>query len=279
MSFSKGRFALFWAVLPTQADWDNLDASHVRLVMLTMQVAAHGDVLRGLQSRGIRVVLRLAQGSDTGKPPNVTLTAVRAVAAVVGVEAVIVGCEPDNGFRMDYGSPDWGQSAAYAEGRRVDELRRLLVWAGYRVVSSALTCREISETDVAPGLHTWREIVGPAYQQCDGCAWHLYMYDWAGVVDQIRAMFALSKAVGWWHKPIWIDEIGLPSTRLSDIEQMQAYIDVANMLLDSRRAWGTRIEMLCPFISAGDPRAGQAWDASLLLKDVEAYRLLGRWMT
>ncbi len=182
-----------------------------------------------------------------------------------------MGCEPDNGFRMDYGSPDWGQSAAYAEGRRVDELRRLLAWAGYRVVSSALTCREISETDSAPGLHTWREIVGPAYQQCDGCAWHLYMYDWTSLVDQLRAMFALSKAVGWWHKPVWIDEIGLPTKRLSNVQQMQAYVAVANMIL-GQGVWRDRIELLCPFISAGDPN-GQ-WDASLLIKDIEAYRLL-----
>jgi hypothetical protein len=84
------------------------------------------------------------------------------------------------------------------------------------------------------------------------------------------------------HKPICIDELGVGNASMSDVQKMAAYIAVAEILLsrvDGRQhALGQRCELLCPFVSNGDPGDPPQWEPYFLLKDPACYAELGRWM-
>lgn len=302
MGFSKQRFALHFSVPLSEQDWKNLDNSKVKLVMLPLPFC-DANTLWQLRGRGCRVVIRIPE-SDYYLPtdPARILTAVIEAMKFCPVEAVIVGIEPDDRFVLSYGEPTWGQDQAYLHRYQFDAVRFLLQ-PYVRVISPGLKTavrfpdghigRTISEDDPpAAGVRDWVMIgvlpqpkpdgggMGYGWDDAFGNSIHYYAYNWDGIVNDLRY-----KIDGkWWatllHKPLWIGEVGVGSERLSDVERMEAAIDMSEILLsrvNSRQhMFGQRCELLCPFVSNGQPDGH--WESYLLLDDPQAYVELGRWM-
>jgi hypothetical protein len=273
-------FTLFWSIQPTEQDWRNLNASKVKRVMLTYDLALHDRaMLAHLASLQKRVVIRLTEENVFNIAPAIIRQRLDDIVRTITVDAVILGCEPENGFDMEYGSPNWGnrgdQPWVWHHAARVSLLHEALDGMPFKRVSPGWTMRSISEDEAPqPGVVTWAECTRMAYNKFDGNAAHIYQYGWTSVVDELRFKFALKEAQARHHKPVWIDEVGISSG--SDVERMRAYIAIATMLLQHKL--GDRVEMLCPFISTGDPGDPPAWDGRLLIRDAEAYRLLGAFM-
>lgn len=289
MGFTKGRFALFFSLPLDNQDWQNLTASRVKLTMLMLPFADQAT-LRRMRDMGIRVVLRVPEESyyEDGAPTHIKDQILAAMQSCP-VEAVIIGNEPDAAQDLGYGASTFGQAFAYVHRRRFDAVRSVLQGVGIKVISPALIMRSISEDEApAPGQITWREILclpdeanQYGYLEADGNGAHLYMYHADGPVDTLRALFALKFYATIWHRPLWIDEIGIPDKR-TQTEKMAAYISFAEHLLSIREGkqhpLGQRVEFLCPFVSNGDPGNPPAWDPRYLLRDPACYALLGNWI-
>lgn len=289
MAFTKQRFALFFSLPLGEQDWANLTVSRVRLVMLMLPFADPGTLAR-MRDMGIRVVLRVPEDAyyEDGAPERVR-AGVLACMQSCPVEAVMVGNEPDAAQDLTYTANTWGQPFAYVHRRRFDAVRRALQGVGIKVISPALIMRSISEDEPpAPGQVTWREIlclpdeVGEyGYLEADGAGAHVYGYGWEGPVDELRYKFALKHYQTLWHRPLWVDEVGITGHR-SPVEKMRAYIDMAEILLSQvngrQHALGQRVEFFCPFVSNGEPGFPPAWSPRFLLTDPACYTLLGDWM-
>lgn len=260
--------------LPLDAlDWQNLQASHVKRVMLLLPFC---DVttLDRLNGMGVRLIIRVPEDAyyDAENPMNIR-GQVRSIARRIGLDAVVVGNEPDNAYSFEDGAPTWGQDHAYAHRSAFDAVRDLLQRDGFPVVSPALTMRSISEDEPPqPGQYTWSEILRLSYDKAHGNAVHLYSYNWLSVVDQLRVKFALKHYEGMWHQPLWVDEVNINSG--TPVARMTACIAMAQMLLT--HPLGKRIVSWCPFVSNGD---GQGWPVGYLMKSPECYTLLGAWVT
>jgi hypothetical protein len=272
---NKRDFALFFSLPLSPQDWVNLQASHVETVMLPLDYAdiATLDRLRGM---GVRVVLRVNEGDYGDKSaPSRVLTRVQACANHATVLAVIVGVEPDAPYDLQYGSPTWGQAAAYLHRDALERVGMALQGQGFVVVSPGYRQRSISEDEApVPGVLTWAEIVRITYDACDGNAVHLYQYDYSSIVDILRVKFTLKQWQALWHKDLWLDEVGIGGSK-SPVEKMRMYMHMFDMLAGHRL--GERIRLFCPFVSNGTPN-GQ-WDARFLLDDPQCYQELGTWMS
>jgi hypothetical protein len=271
---NKQAFTLDFSLPLTAQNWVDLLNSHVSQVMLALEFADIATLDR-LRSMGVRVILRVSEDAyyDDIAPRRIGLQ-VQAATAHATVVAVIAGCEPDVGVNWRYGAIDWAQAHAYGHARRLDNVRRVLQAQGVRVVSPGWQMRSISEDEPAqPGRQTWAEIVRLTYDQCDGSGVHLYQYGWQGVVDELRVKFALREWQELYHKPLYLDEVGIAGSA-SPVDKMRAYLSMADMLI--AHPLGERIAMFCPFVSNGTPN-GQ-WDEHFLLDDPECYTLLGAWM-
>jgi hypothetical protein len=301
MPFNKGRFCLFFSIPLSSQDWANLTLSKVRLVMMPPGVADAGTLKR-MASMGIRVVLRVPESDyyDDLAPARIRNQVLAAMQSCP-VEAVIVGVEPDGEFVLSYGSPTWGQQEkAYEHRRRFDAVRRMLQGVGVKVVSPgyktavALTGggvgKAISEDDPAPaGFRDWvmintlpdHQYSEFGYDAAEGNGVHIYLYSWAGIVDQLREMIDTRWYQVLLHKPLWIDEIGIGNASTTARQKMQGYIEIADIMLSRKNGrqhpLGQRCELLCPFISNGIPN-GQ-WEAYFLLNDPACYVELGQWMS
>lgn len=292
MSFSKSRFALFMSLPLAPLDWQNLAASSVRLVQLPLAFCDQATLER-MRGMGIRIVVRVGEGDyyDDLAPGRIRNAVLRA-QLFCPIEAVIIGNEPENALDFTYGSNTFGADFAYLHRRRFDQVRVALQVVGINVVSPAQTMRSISEDEPPmPGKVTWREICclpdssltevqGQfGYLSANYNGVHLYGYGWEGYVDELRMLFALKEAANLWHKPLFVDEIGIGGNA-TPLQKMAAYIAVAEILLSTQdgkqHPLGQRVAMLSPFVSNGEPH-GQ-WDARFLLRDPAAYALLGDWM-
>jgi hypothetical protein len=275
MAFTRDKFALFFSMPLDAQDWDNLTISGVKRVMLPYGIAT-AEQIGLLAEIGKRVILRLDESDyyHDQAPLDVAATLQRWKALLGdSIEALVCGVEPEHLTNLSYDSPTWGQDHARDHARRVDRVRAAVQPLNIKVVSPGWTMRTISETDpLQPGEMAWRELCAPAYHQCDGCGYHLYTYNWQSVVDNLRVYFALQKACIFWHKPLWLIEVGVGGG--GPVDRMQAYIDIANILLDPALPFNKRIEMFCPFISNG---TGEAWDSGYLLRDPASYELLSHW--
>lgn len=279
MSFTKDRFCLFFSLPLDNQDWQNLDTSKVRMVMLQFAFA-DSMTLGKMKQRGLKVVLRIGEDYYADDAPSRFRAELKAKQQVCPIEAVILGVEPDNPFNLKYGSTSWGQPRAYEHRLRSDRLRTALSGLGVKLVSASPTMHSISEDEPpAPGQVSWREIctlpdrnMGQGYHDYDGNGYHLYSYDYIGVVDELRVKFALKQAQTLWHRPLWIDEVGVGKG--APVQRMMMYTKIADMLLGN--VLGQRVEMLAPFVSNGQPHGH--WDANFLLRDPECYRVLGDWI-
>lgn len=289
MAFYKGRFGLFWSLPPDALDWANLDASRVRLVMLMLE-HARPDTLLALADRGCKVIIRVNENDYYADDAPLKIAA-RAIMVrqVCPVDAVICGNEPENAQNLAYGSATFGQDFAFVHRKRFDDVRILLQQTGVRVISPAFTCRMITESDKPqPGEQTWWDICTDTddkrvpgdgqfgYHSADGNGAHCYQHNWLGPVDEIRFAFMLQRLQTTFHKPLWIDEVGINSG--TELERMAAYIDMAEMLLDRKYYYGQRVEFFTPFVANGDPGFPPAWSPGYLIRSHAAYEMLGNWM-
>lgn len=267
--------SLFWSLPPDTQDWANLQLSGCNRVMLPFWLAnTHRDILSRLAATQKRVVLRVEEDRIyDGDAPSTIHDALRAMLDIVAVDALILGCEPENPFNLNYGSHDWGQSWAYSHWRAVTNIRLALASVqGVAIVAPGWTMRSISEDEpVAAGKVTWREITNTAYSRMDGVGCHIYQYGWASVVDELRFKFALKEAQLLFHLPLWIDEVNI--ARGSQIERMTACIAMAGLLVN--RPIGDRVRMFSPFVSSGN---GVGYDGGLVMRDPACYRPLGDFM-
>lgn len=298
MAFTKQRFCLHYSIPLSKQDWANLDASRVKLVMLPLPFCDR-DTLWELRARNCKVVIRIPESDYYQDADPIRIKdAVFAAMQFCPIEAVIVGVEPDDQYVLSYGEPTWGQERAYEHRRRFDAVRRLLQ-PMIKVISPGLKAavrrtdgtvgRTISEDDPpAAGIRDWCMInTLPdkkdntfGWDEAEGNSTHMYLYSHDGIVDDLRFMID-SK---WWltllHKPIWMGELGLGNARSNDQDKMQAYIQIAEILLSRKNGkqhpLGQRCELLAPFVSNGIP---DHWEAYYLLDDPVAYQLLGAWMS
>lgn len=277
MGFSKDKFTLFFSLKMDSLDFANLDASGVKQVMVTLGAAvAFPDMLTELAKRVVKLIIRCEEESyyDDNAPTR-TLVSLNRIKQIIPIAAVIVGCEPENPLNFQYGSPDWA-GHVWEHRRRFDTMRLILQNGGYKVVSPGWTSRAISEDDKPqPGSTTWDEITRPVYNACDGNAGHIYEYGWDGPIDTVRFKTTLREMQRVRHKPIYLDEIGVSGR--GAIERMRAYIEIGQLLLT--HPLGQRVEMLCPFISGGNPGDPPVWPIGFLIREPQAYVELGQWIS
>jgi hypothetical protein len=272
----KQDFTLSWFGLPAERDWRNLNVSGVERVMLGYSLAKHHrDIPAHLASLGKRVVIRIADASEDA-PHDVALV-LRGLTKLVPVDGVILPPnEPDHGYDLAYGSPDWGQAAAYYARATVDLYRAAVRGVGLAAIAPALSHppEAISEDGPPlPGRTTWAEILRPSANLCDGVASHCgYVLGWRSDVDRFRFRAGLKRAAEEAHKPLWIAEATYPTD--DDLAQMACAIEQADIIM--RHPAGGRVMMYAPFISVGTP--GGQWDERYLLTDPAAYEALGEWM-
>lgn len=282
---NKQDFALAWFIPPVPLDWSNLIVSGVRRVMLGYQLATtKPDVLSRLSGLGRHIVVRLEEQNT--QPPAEIAHTMNDIRHILPVDAFLLPTEPDTGCDMTYPSPDWCQDRAYASLPRIDALIQAIKGLGMTVVSPAMTWPPdvISEDGIPqPGRVTWREIVGPTYDKADGVASHCgYVLGWTPAggdavqrqnnIDRFK--LGLKRAVEEWHQPLWIEEGTFPTD--NDVLQMRCAIEQCDIIMASR--CNDRVKLYSPFVSAGDPRDGEAWPVKYLLKDPACYALLGSWM-
>lgn len=275
MAFTRSRMGIFWSLPPDNQDWANLNTSGVRLVMLPYRVATP-DLLAHLQDAHKRVVIRMTNEDACTVPPgSVRFLLEDYVRRGFPVEAVILGNEPERSYDTCYGSPDWGlgYDGAWTHANRADAYRRTLQGiGGIKVIAPAFSRGAISEDDAPhPGQESWAEVCRAVYDACDGQGFHLYQYAWKSPVDSLRLRFALQRGEERHHRNLWIDELGIDTG--TPVERMAAYIDVARLL--ERHPYGERVEFLCFFVSNGD---GQGWGKNYIIRDRQAYKLLGSFM-
>lgn len=293
MGFQKSKFGLFFSLPLSPQDWRNLEVSRIKLVQMPLDFA-DALTLQRLRSMGVRVLLRIDEGAyySDDAPARLTPRVVRA-AELCPLEGAVVGNESENAQDFTYTSASFGQPFAYVHRVRFDAMRVALQAAGIRVISPAQTMRSISEDEQPiPGSVTWREICTLpntryteaqgqyGYLSANGNGAHIYCYGWDGPTDELRFKFALKYLANIWHRPLYIDEIGIAGNH-TQLEKMAGYVSIAEILLSQRNGkqhpLGQRTEALVPFLSNGTPN-GQ-WDARYLLTDPACYQLLGNWMS
>jgi hypothetical protein len=275
----KSDFTLSWFALPTEADWRALNVSGVSRVLLSYGIAKyHRDVLAHLAGLGKRVVIRIASADED--TPGACAAVLRSVAKMVTVDGVILPPnEPDHGHDLTYGSPDWGQAAAYYARSIIDVYRGAIRGVGLQTIAPAMSHppEAISEDGPPlPGRVTWREIVAPSAHLCDGVASHCgYTLGWQSDVDRFRFRYGLKRAAEEAHKPLWIAEATYPTD--DDMAQMACAIEQADIIM--RHPAGERVRMYAPFINLGDPGDPPAWDSRYIIRNEAAYHLLGQWLS
>lgn len=280
-------FALFWSLQPSAQDWQNLTVSRVRRLLLPYSLAMHDPALcQELSRREYTYIVRLlGEDYDVGRQWICAQNLADLRVLAPGMEAVILGNEPDHGYIWRYGSLDWGHEAAQRHAYTMSAMRRALERVPVPAISAAWTMRGHSMGEAGgdlplPGMISWREHTNYAYTACDGNAAHFYAHDWITQGDGRNA--GMERFVRWlaWqqtlhHKPLWLDEVGINSG--TQVERMRGYIQMADFL--TRGRLGERVELFCPFISVGDPgEPDPAWDRRYLITDPRCYELLGEFM-
>jgi hypothetical protein len=274
MAFERSDFALFWSLSPDSLDWSNLAASRVKTVMLPYALAQN-PLLAHLRDAGRSVVVRLTP-EDLQRNSGAQLR--QRIATMQGIgnlRAVITGCEPEIEYNFDYGYP-WRQDQAYREAERSMSVLASLTGLTVPLVAAPLSPHGVGlgETDpLYPGLFSWREILAPVYHQYQGVGVHGYTHNYQSAVDTVRLQQSLRFWASFWHKPIWVDELGINTGSWQT--RMTGYLDTARWLCQPDNPVGERVEMLAFFISNGD---GKHWDASYVIREPEAYLQIGQFM-
>lgn len=287
--------ALFWSLPPDKQDWANLEASGVQRVMLDFYVSATDATLRELQHRQFGVILRL-NDHDAGTVPidKLRRDLEQKRWACPNIDVLILGCEPEVGIDMRYGSPGWdGAERAWPHAQRVADLAEALAMPKLQLVTPGWECRVKGEDDVPqPGVVSWRDYCGEAYQHHNiaGHGTHIYGYGFKSQVDEHRVKWLLRGAKERFHRgPIYIDEVGFASGGPAQrMEQFVAFLRwLQNDLHDPQRIKAgrppllERVALICPFVANGNPldaHGNKVWDPNWLMRDPASYALLGAFV-
>lgn len=278
MAFTKQDFALMYSMPLSAADWANLRTSKVKRVVMPLGIASrHISMCEELGDMGVSLTLRCEDAYPT---VHQVAQGVQAVKAVCKVDALILpGNEPEFNIDMHWGKP-WQENDARQHATAVTGYRQWLGNAlpGLPLIAPALSAQIKTEGDVIPGYYTWREIIAPAYNACEGgIAVHIYGLNWASEVDKLRMKHLLSMHCAIWHRSVHIAEIGIfgeDRYPLTDVQRVQAYVEIAGWIL-AYSAWSSRIETFCPFVSNGN---GVSWSPKYLISNPQAYKIIGDWM-
>jgi len=278
VAFTRKKFGLFWSVAPSAQDISNLELSNVKLVMLPLSLAVHrSDVLTYLSGRQCKVIIRIDEPLMDSVPVRELRDAVRGVLGVVSLEAVQLGNEPEHMHDLRFGSPSWGIDRARHHKHVLASVRDAVRSLNVRCISPGWTAgRKHELDDLKPGMIAWRIEVGEEYGKCQGNSGHVYLHEWRHWRDELRFLYQVNELAELWHLPLWLDEVGV--TDGTDVEQMQAYLKMGDMLLNPAWPAHHRVECFIPFVSNGTPGNPPAWNPKYLLQDPEAYRLLGTWV-
>ena len=290
MPFQRQSFALHWASLPLDVDWQNLRTSGVTRMQLDWRIASD-ELLRQLQDAGVReVAVRLwATDYDRESARRSTRDLV-ASKQRLGVKYVILGREPENGFDMRYGSRSWGGPEAFSEANNAHAMYTLLFPLGVKVVSAAFTYRAhyrdwnsaaSPQGGLQPGVYVWTEETRMLCDEVDYNGFHWGGADGTAYDIGERMRVSLWEAQARHHKPLFIDEVAID--RGDPVFRMTTYLHLATLLMESDRTKpfggsGERVEWLCPFISAGDPGNPPQWPPDQILRDPRCYALVREYM-
>lgn len=285
---NRATLALFFPEPMDALDRQNLLTSGVRRVQLFLDTAvSHPEQLDWLAAQSVKVILRISE-PDRGKEassyynPNTygdILNRIRTVKEHVGVEAVIIGNEPEHDYDLTWSSLNWGNNPdlwfrapggkASAHAGAVAQLGNAVKALGVGVVSPGWSHKRIRpQQSPQPGRMSWRELTLPAYNACDANGAHLYADDWASPEDENRYLWALGEEIARCHRAVWVNETNVHKGE--DAWQMQSVIKMYQLI--QSQAWGGRMVSFCPFVSNGN---GAAYDPIYIIRDPAAYAMLG----
>ncbi len=279
--------SLFFPDRMDALDRANLEASGVKRVQMFLGVAANSiEQLDYLASKGVRVSLRIEEpnrGQEAASyyNPNTygdILNRIRAVKAHVGIEAVIIGNEPEHDYDLTW-SGAWGNNPdqwfrapggkAQAHAGAVAQLGSAVKALGVGVVSPGWSHKRITPRDAPqPGRASWRELALPAYNACDANGAHIYAHDWSSEEDDNRYLWTLGEEVARCHRSVWINETNVHKGE--DVWQMESIIKMWQLI--GAQPWGGRVVSFCPFVANG---TGVGYDPIYIIRDPAAYRVLG----
>lgn len=301
-----------WYLEPSEADWDNVVASRVKLMVIGFDVCRTApSILDALRHLDIEVIVRLRDDEFWGMPVDDALGVLTTLIGRGHVVGVIPCTEADNGFRPDWHSPNWGNrpSDDFPHGKSWDYRLRMhsfidayngefpLVPEGepphQRWVRRGPTLYAPPWTAYCtngaaspwPGQVDWQRITHDAHGRCDKGTAHVYTDNYLSPGDLERletgAQVAASLSARW---PVLIDEIGVVAGKAAarEGERVSAYIDFCRRIHEPVHlrpgALGTIVEGVVPFCFNGDP-SGTHWPASYRLTQPESYRRIGRFLS
>jgi hypothetical protein len=248
--------------------------------------------LAWLAQQGIRVTLRIeepALGHETDSyydwPAQLGIfNRVRAVQALVNVEAVIVGNEPQSGYDLTWQSGNWGNNPdayfteaggkAAKHNREVAAMVSLLRPLGVQIISPGWEHRRVRpEQPAQPGRATWRELCLPSYNACHGNGAHLYADSWASPEDDNRYKWAFGEEVERCHKALWINETNQHNPDATPVQKMRSCMAMYDLLMTLPDA--NRVVSYCPFVSN---TGGPGYDQTYVMRDPQCYTELAAWL-
>lgn len=281
----RGSVALFFSMPLDAQDWANVQRSTVQEIMIPWRWGAGNEtyqVLTEAAKRKLRVILRLT--ADDMQRALFTLTAdLRAVSSLLVPSAIILGVEPDAGFKAEWGT-DWGDQAAWGHVARLRAVADALHPFGIPLVSPGHLSRPYTESEPPqPGIMPWREICAPAYNgdlkegRSNGIGAngvHLYAYSWVpgSFIDRLRLHYQLNLAATLWHQRLWIDEIGVATG--TELQRMIAICDMARAI--EGEPGGNRVDKLIPFVSNG--QSDGSWNPDYVMRDPACYDALAAYL-
>jgi hypothetical protein len=247
-------------------------------------------MLQWLAQQGIRLTIRIEEpnaGEERGSyydwPAQVPIMAkIRAVQALVDVEAVIVGNESEGPYDLTWASHNWGNTPdatwilpggkAQAHNAAVHAMGLLLRPLGVKVISPGWAIRRITPTDPPqPGRMSWRELCAPSYNECDYNGVHIYEYSAISPEDDNRFLWTLGEELARCHRAVWLNEFNVSTG--TALERMRACIHFAQLI--DATPWADRVQSITPFVSNG---TGVGYDPGYVMRDPQCYTELAAWL-
>lgn len=295
MCFEPKDAGLFWAMPPKVQDVKNANAAGVSYILMPLDIAwACRADLKHVAALGYRFVWRVEEERyySNGNIQWVT-SQLRQLFSTLPTIAAILGCEPENDYDLTRQSSNWGNKGtqAHPQGKLFEHrywLQHLITTLRAEIPSLTLIApgwshKRVTESDPEePGRDMWADTLKDVYRQLDGGALHIYEYSWDGIaggnhIDPKRFKDTLDLELARLRKmgieSAWLEEANI--TKGTDVEQMQACIEMMRVLADPAQSYHKRMHWFSPFVSTGDPGPNEVWKRALLIQDEAAYSLLG----
>jgi hypothetical protein len=290
--------SLIWTLPPgapgglttAQQDFANLRASGVKRIEIVAPFGTPGLLKKLREEYGIvHVAVRLNVG-DWDNSTNRWKWHTYFQQNLPFIDTCVLGAEVDSQYDARFTSPNWGEKRAEQVRDAIFALLKEwddLIKAGLRVVSPAVMYRghfRDWREGLQPGTTRWYEILRNAANACHSNAAHVYGADGTAYDTYERVRVGMWLAEDNANKDVWLGEVNCD--RGTDIEQMTFLVRLLSLLYwtdpvskdhPERGPWagsGERLVQFVPFAANGDTKN---WGSpNHLIKDIEAYRLLGR---